>query len=82
MASLPPVPPRILTGSSRSTLSPVFLLIFGSVLLITLICLGVSLYLSMQIPSDAIQNLDEKVLAVFTMGCGAIIGLLGGKAIA
>jgi hypothetical protein len=56
-----------------------FTLVFTAVLGITLICLGVALYLAQQPQSDAIRSLNEKVLSVFTLGCGAIIGLLGGK---
>ncbi len=63
------------------TITPVFKLVFASVLSITLICLGVALYLTLQTPNDAIKSLNEKVLSVFTLGCGAIIGLLGGKAL-
>lgn len=64
------------------TLTPVFKLVFTSVLSITLICLVVAIFLAMRSnPSEEIKSLNEKVLSVFTLGCGAIIGLLGGKAL-
>ena len=63
------------SGGSR------FSLVFASVLGITVLCLGVALYLAQQPQSDPIRSLSEKVLSVFTLGCGAIIGLLGGKSL-
>lgn len=63
------------SGSQR----PTFTMVFTAVLGITLLCLGVAIYLAQQPQSDAIRSLNEKVLSVFTLGCGAIIGLLGGK---
>jgi hypothetical protein len=76
-AALPAQPPV-----ATLTITPVFKLVFASVLGITITCLLVSLYLSTrQAPTEAINSLNEKVLSVFTLGCGAIIGLLGGKAL-
>jgi len=60
----------------------VFKLVFLSVLLLTLLCLGISVYVSLYGATPAAQNLNDKVLAVFNLGCGAIIGLLGGKSLA
>lgn len=31
--------------------------------------------------SDAMVSLNEKLLSIFTLGCGAIMGLLGGKSL-
>jgi len=31
--------------------------------------------------SDALISLNEKLLSIFTLGCGAIMGLLGGKSL-
>jgi len=76
-----PVHPAQQPPVATLTITPDFKLVFASVLSITFICLGVALYLTMQTPSDAIKSLNEKVLSVFTLGCGAIIGLLGGKAL-
>lgn len=89
MASLPPVPPRILTGSkppskaggSPRKPSPNSPPVFAAVVLLTLICLGVSLYLTKQASSTAVLSLNEKVTSVFYMGCGSIFTLLGRKAI-
>jgi hypothetical protein len=58
---------------------PKFSLVFTSVLGITLLCLGIAVYLALLPQSDAIKSLDEKVLSVFTLGCGAIIGLLSSR---
>ena len=58
-----------------------FSLVFSSVLGITVLCLGVAIYLVERPQSDAIRSLTDKVIAVFTLGCGAIFGLLGGKAL-
>jgi threonine/homoserine/homoserine lactone efflux protein len=56
-----------------------FKLVFASVVCITLVCLAVAMYLAQQPQSDAIKSLSEKVQSVFTLGCGAIFGLFGGK---
>jgi hypothetical protein len=61
-----------------------FTMIFVSVLGLTLICLFTSLYVSFHMDAgaknlEAMKSLNEKLLSVFTLGCGAIIGLLGGK---
>jgi hypothetical protein len=63
------------------TLTPVFKLVFSAVFFITVLCLGVAIYLALHQPNEEIKALNEKVLSVFTLGCGAIIGLLGGKAL-
>jgi len=63
---------------------PSFKMVFLSVLGLTFLCLLISVYVSIHIDSgaknvDAMKSLNEKLLSVFTLGCGAIIGLLGGK---
>ncbi len=65
--------------SATLTLTPLFKMVFLSVLFLTLLCLGLALYLSLHQETAAIKNLNDKVLTVFNLGCGAIIGLLGGK---
>ncbi len=65
--------------ASNSPQVPSFKLVFISVLGITLLCLAVAIYLAQQPQSDAVRSLVEKVLSVFTLGCGAMIGLLGAK---
>ena len=75
-----PSEPSQTNAQATVTLTPVFKLVFSSVLSITLICLIVSVFLALRTnPSNTVKSLDEKVLSVFTLGCGAIIGLLGGK---
>lgn len=63
------------------TLTPTFKLVFLSVLGLTLICLLLAVYLSLNATqgNKAAEALNEKLLSVFTLGCGAIIGLLGGR---
>ena len=34
-----------------------------------------------KVVSDALVGLNEKLLSIFTLGCGAIMGLLGGKSL-
>ena len=87
----PPVPPDVAApianpnlpgaGTTQVSISPVFKLVFLTVLGLTIVCLAVSLYLAMQQQNEATKSLNEKVLTVFNLGCGAIIGLLGGKTI-
>lgn len=74
-------PPSVPNPAASVTITPVFKLVFLSVLLLTLLCLGISVYISLQGVTQAAQNLNEKLLAVFNLGCGAIIGLLGGKSL-
>jgi hypothetical protein len=31
--------------------------------------------------SDALMDINQKLLSIFTLGCGAIMGLLGGKSL-
>lgn len=61
------------------TLTPTFKLVFLSVLSITLLCLVLAVFLALREQNEATKNLNEKLLSVFTLGCGAIIGLLGGR---
>lgn len=67
-------PPGAADATSNS-----FRLVFASIMLLVVFCLGVSLYLTLQPDSAIARSLNEKVLSVFTLGCGAIIGLLGGR---
>jgi hypothetical protein len=79
----PATPGTVLTV----TLSPAFLLVFKSVLALTLICLvlGCSL-VGLSVHSGRTLTSQETVLldlftSTFKLGFGAIIGLLGGKAL-
>lgn len=58
---------------------PNFRFVFGSVLGLTLLCLAVAVYLVLEPQSEAIKSLVEKVISVFTLGCGAIFGLISGR---
>ena len=64
---------------NTETGSASFKLVFAGVFVIVIVCLGVSVYLASQADNMLTRSLQEKVLSVFTLGCGAIIGLLGGK---
>jgi hypothetical protein len=66
-------------GAGVVTLTPAFKLVFLSVLGITLVCLVLAVFISLQTQNEAIKALNDKLLSVFTLGCGAIIGLLGGR---
>jgi len=56
-----------------------FKLVFASVFAITILCLLVSIYLTSRPDNPAARALNDTVLSVFKLGCGAIIGLLGGR---
>jgi len=57
-------------------------MVFIAVFALTILCLLGSFWLTTHDQSPAIANLNDKLLSVFTLGCGAIIGLLGGKHLA
>jgi len=63
------------------TLTPTFKLVFTSVLGLTVLCLCLAVYVSLfgGQGNKAVDALNDKLLSVFTLGCGAIIGLLGGR---
>jgi hypothetical protein len=77
----PPVPPVAQQPNVATlTLTPLFKLVFASVLGLTILSLGVSVFITFEgSASPYYSSLNEKVSSVFTLGCGAIIGLLGGK---
>jgi hypothetical protein len=56
-----------------------FKLVFFSVLGLTLVCIILAFWLTLHQQTEAIKSLSEKLQGVFTLGCGAIIGLLGGR---
>jgi hypothetical protein len=66
---------------SKASSSPAFLLVFLSVLSITLISGGTSLWLGSQssLSQYQIRNLEDS-RAAWQMGIGCIFGLLGSKA--
>ena len=68
---------------STETLSPVFKLVFLSVLGITLLAfaVNVALVLAIENPSDEATGLIETCSTITKAGFGAIVGLIGGKAI-
>ena len=60
-----------------------FELVFVSILALTIISLAVSVYLAVSIanPSDQVKGLIETCSTTWKLGFGAIVGLIGGKAI-
>jgi len=59
-----------------------FTLVFAAVLAITILSLIVSFFTAWSLPNtSAASALNEATLSVFKLGCGAIIGLLGGRAL-
>lgn len=68
-------------SSDPVVLTPVFKLIFLTTLSLTVLSLGVSLFLSFQGKLSVPQaNLFETCATTWKMGFGTIIGLIGGKA--
>jgi hypothetical protein len=58
-----------------------FSLVLVCTLFIAVLCLAVAVYLTTLPPSQTVKSLIDKVMSVFTLATGAIIGLLGGKAL-
>ena len=72
---MPDEPPRI-------TLTPTFKLVFLSVLGLTILSLVVSIWLAEHPnPSEEMKRLIETCTTTYKMGFGAIVGLIGGKAL-
>jgi hypothetical protein len=66
---------------SSFSVTPVFRLVFSTVVGITLLCGGVSCWLASSKELTSQQNrVFETSSATWQMGVGAIFGLLGGKA--
>ena len=79
-------PPSIETVelSAEKTLSiaPAFKLVLWIVVGLSILSFVASILLAVFAPpSDQTKNLIETGSTIFKMGCGAIIGLLGGKAL-
>ena len=73
-----PAPSQVITV----TLTPTFKLIFLSVLGITVLSMVLSCYLWASNPASAEKSaLMAALMTTWKLGFGAIIGLLGGKAI-
>ncbi len=64
-------------------LRPTVKLVFLSVLALTILSLAVSISLAVMFPSpsDQIRGLIEMCSTTYKMGFGAVVGLIGGKAI-
>ena len=63
-------------------LTPAFKWVFICVIGLTLLSLMVSIYLvSMPNPSEDVKRLVETCSTTYKMGFGAVVGLIGGKAI-
>ena len=62
-------------------LTPIFKLIFITVIALTILSLVVSIYLvTMPNSSDEAKRLVETCSTTYKLGFGAIVGLIGGKA--
>jgi hypothetical protein len=68
------------TGSAV-TLSPVFTLIFLTVVTFTALSMLISVVLAMRAPSDPANQVLAACLDTWKLGVGAIVGLLAGKAV-
>ena len=64
-------------------LTPGFKLVFTSVLCLTVLSflMGISLSLAIEKPSSNINGWIETCSTTFKLGFGAIVGLIGGKAL-
>ena len=71
----PEPPPKI-------TLSPAFKLVVAIVTGLTVLSLAVSIFLALyQQKSDQINSLIETCSTTYKLGFGALVGLIGGKAL-
>lgn len=62
------------------TIAPAFKLVLWLVVGLSVLSFGASILLALFAPpTDQTKNLIETGSTIFKMGCGAIIGLLGGK---
>jgi hypothetical protein len=66
-----------------TVLTPFFKLVFLTVLGLTLLSIAIDLFLVMMVnnPSEQAKSLIETCSTTWKMGFGAIVGLIGGKAI-
>ena len=85
-----PQPPKPVQGAESPnappiaslSLTPLFNLVFLSVLGLTVLSLIVSLYLvTRDNPSEDMRRLAETCSTTWKMGFGAVVGLIGGKAL-
>ncbi|MFD8749388.1 hypothetical protein ACFV0O_00150 [Kitasatospora sp. NPDC059577] len=69
--------------SNTVTITPVFRLVFFSVLGLTVASLVTTVWLVLAVhdPNDQAKSLVENLLTIAKLGVGAIFGLLGGKAV-
>ncbi len=70
-------------ASKAATLTPFFKLVFLTVLGLTVLSIGIDLFLVMAVsnPTEQAKSLIETCSTTWKMGFGAIVGLIGGKAI-
>lgn len=67
-------------GEKTLTIAPAFKLVLWIVVGLSLLSFLASILLAVfATPTDQTSNLIETGSTIFKMGCGAIIGLLGGK---
>lgn len=78
----PPADERLSTAVALSAVTPVFKLVFLTVLGLTLaaLVLNAALVIAMDKPTDQANNLIETCSTIVKAGFGAIVGLIGGKA--
>jgi len=64
-------------------LTPSFKLVFISVLVVSVLCLGINVVLALNVPNPSVEvkQLIETCSTAFKLGFGAIVGLIGGKAL-
>jgi hypothetical protein len=68
--------------SPKITLSPAFKLVVTIVTGLTILSLGVSIFLALyQQKSEQINQLLETCSTTYKLGFGALVGLIGGKAL-
>jgi hypothetical protein len=71
-------------ATGETSVSQHFRLVFFGVLAITLLTLGASLYIGIFVakPTEAAKSAMETCSTLSQLGFGAMVGLLGGKAVA
>lgn len=69
--------------TNTATVTPVFKLVFLTVLALTVVALllNVALVVSIDNPNDQAKSLIETCSTIVKAGFGAIVGLIGGKAV-
>lgn len=79
----PPVIDRVEIPADKTVvIAPAFKLVLWVVVGLSLLSYGASICLALFAPpTDQTKNLIEAGSTIYKMGCGAVIGLIGGKAL-